>query len=77
MRRTSAPNALRKLPTELEGLRYMDEYEVPTIFGFAVASLRNFRCQGLGSSYVKMGKKTTFSLISPSPCPPRRLRSTP
>lgn len=48
MRRTGTANASRKLPTDLEWLRPMDEYEVATLIGFAVASLRNWRCLARG-----------------------------
>jgi len=62
MRRTSTPTASRKLSTELEGLRHLDEYEVATLIGFAVASLRNWRFQGRGPSYVKMGRSVRYRL---------------
>jgi len=62
MRRTSAPNALRKLSTELEGLGQMDEYEVAMLIGFAVASRRNWRCQSRGPSYAKMGRSVRYRL---------------
>ena len=62
MRRTSTTNATRKLSTELEGLRHMDEYEVATLIGFAVASLRNWRSMARGPSYVKMGRSVRYRL---------------
>ena len=62
MRRTGTFHASRKLPTELEGLRHMDEYEVSTLIGFAVGSLRNWRCMARGPSYVKMGRSVRYRL---------------
>lgn len=62
MRRTGTANASRKLSTELEGLRHMDEYEVATLIGFAVASLRNWRSMARGPNYVKMGRSVRYRL---------------
>ena len=52
----------RKLPPELEGLRYLNEDEVAALIGFAVGSLRNWRFLGRGPSYVKMGRSVRYQL---------------
>jgi predicted DNA-binding transcriptional regulator AlpA len=62
VRRASSPDAPYKLSKELEGLRHLDEYEVAALPGFAVASLRNWRCQARGPSYVKMGRSVRYRL---------------
>ena len=62
MGKASSPGAPYKLPMELEGLRHLNEYEVAALIGFAVPSLRNWRCLGKGPPYVKMGRSVRYRL---------------
>ncbi len=62
MRRTSSPVTPRKLSAELEELRYLNEYEVAALIGFAVQSLRNWRFLGRGPSYLKTGRSVRYRL---------------
>ena len=62
MGKTSSPGVEYKLSTELEGLRYLNEYEVSALIGFAVGSLRNWRSLGRGPCYHKMGRAVRYRL---------------
>ena len=47
---------------EVDKIRYINEGEVKNITGFALQTLRNNRCRGVGFPYRKVGRSVKYLL---------------
>ena len=47
---------------EVKNIRYINEKEVKQLTGFALQTLRNNRCRGVGFPYRKIGRSVKYLL---------------
>ena len=51
------------LPAELEKFRSVSERVASPLLGVSLSTLRNWRCQGVGPPYLKLGRKVSYELV--------------